>query len=446
MNLVPSSLSNNQLPEMPNAVLPIISKLTQSLGIPRDVLASDEDITYAWKDLPRELHKIPIDADTNGELLARMCIAVSTGLFDSAINYAWNASVLSLREKVENFGLPIVAQILQKDFEKKQLLELQDSQLIDLCLKLNLITEDGFFFLDQNRNTRNNFSAAHPTIGQLNDREFIAFLNRCVQYALAASSSPRGVDVSAFISAVKGGRFTDGQCMVWVNRLDETHDAQRELLFGTLHGIYCDPSTPEPARLNTLDLCNRCKNKFTATVRSNLINRHQEYLATGNEKKYKASLDFFEKLNLLGILNESERHTVISSAIKQLWSVHNGMNNFYNEPLFAERLEILSRQGAMPETVKEEYVQVVVCCYIGNGYGVSLKAEPFYAEMIREFSPREIEFMINITDSKNITARRIRGNSFCRNRFKQALELIDVSSVPNKLKANYTKLINSQTF
>jgi hypothetical protein len=96
----------------------------------------------------------------------------------------------------------------------------------------------------------------------------------------------------------------------------------------------------------------------------------------------------------------------------------------------------------MPETVKEEYVQVVVCCYIGNGYGVSLKAEPLYAEMIREFSPREIEFMINIKASNDITARRIRDSSFCRNRFKQALELIDVSSVPNKLKANYAKLIN----
>ncbi|KST66217.1 hypothetical protein BC008_24915 [Mastigocoleus testarum BC008] len=46
-----------------------------------------------------------------------MCVAVSVGLFDSAINYTWNASILKLREKVKNFGLPIVAQILQKDFE-----------------------------------------------------------------------------------------------------------------------------------------------------------------------------------------------------------------------------------------------------------------------------------------------------------------------------------------
>jgi hypothetical protein len=84
-----------QLPELPQAVLPAIGQLTEVLGIPRDVLASDEEISYAWKDLPRELRNIP--ASIRGELLFRMCIAVSTGLFDSAINYSWNASVLQLR-------------------------------------------------------------------------------------------------------------------------------------------------------------------------------------------------------------------------------------------------------------------------------------------------------------------------------------------------------------
>ncbi len=145
-----------------------------------------------------------------------MCVAVSTGLFDGAMNYIWNAAILQLRTKVRNFGLPIVAQIVQSDFEENDLLELQDSRLLELCLKLNLVNEDGFFFLDQCRNVRNSFSAAHPTIGKVNDREFTTFLNRCVRYALADSVSPKGVDISAFIAAVKGARFTSNQNDVWV--------------------------------------------------------------------------------------------------------------------------------------------------------------------------------------------------------------------------------------
>ena len=216
------------LPALPATILPAIEELTRSLGIPRSALASSEEIEYAWRDLPRELREIP--EALRGELVARMCVAVSTGLFDGAMNYIWNAAILHLRDKIRVFGLPIVAQIRQKDFEEKHLLELQDSRLLELCLKLNIIDEDGYFFLDQCRDVRNNFSAAHPTLGKVNDREFTTFLNRCVRYALADSASPRGVDIGSFISAVKGLRFNNNQCTIWVQRLTETHDAQRQML------------------------------------------------------------------------------------------------------------------------------------------------------------------------------------------------------------------------
>lgn len=282
------------LPALLTTVLPALDSLTAALGIPRTVLASEEEIEYAWRDLPRELREIP--APLRGELIARMCVAVSTGLFDSAMNYIWNAAIIQLRTKVRNFGLPIVSQILQSDFEEKHLLELQDSRLLELSLKLNLVNEDGFFFLDQCRDVRNNFSAAHPTIGTVNDREFTIFLNRCVRYALADASSPRGVDIGAFIGAIKGARFNANQNSVWVQRLTETHDAQRQMLVVMVHGIYCDPKTSEQSRLNALEVCNALKDGFTADLRSDLVNKHSEYAAKGDEPRHSASLQFFEKL------------------------------------------------------------------------------------------------------------------------------------------------------
>lgn len=428
------------LPALPATVLPAIAALTSSLGIPRAVLASDEEIEYAWRDLPRELREIPVPL--RGELVARMCVAVSTGLFDGAMNYIWNAAIIQLRTKVRNFGLPIVAQILQSDFEEKHLLEQQDSRLLELCLKLNLIDEDGFFFLDQCRDVRNNFSAAHPTIGTVNDREFTTFLNRCVRYALADSSSPKGVDIGAFISAVKGPRFNTNQCDVWVLRLGDTHDAQRQMLIGMVHGIYCDPNTSEPSRLNSLDICNALKAGFTASLRSDLVNKHSEYAAKGDEPRHAASLQFFEKLGLLTLLNESEQHAIFYRATERLWNVHNGMNNFYNEPPFAERLLELSRQGAVPETVQEQFVQVVVCCNVGNGYGVSRAAVTNYEQIIKSFSPREIATMIRLASAPATTlGRRVSSLPSCKQRFKQTLALIDPASVPSGVKADYDKFL-----
>lgn len=442
--IIPVKPTTIQLPSLPQTILPAINQFIVALGIPREVLASDEDIEYAWINLPRELRSIP-SINLRGELIARMCIAVSVGLFDSAINYAWNAAIIQLREKVKNFGLPIVAQTLQKDFEEKHLLDLQDSQLLEFCLKLNLVTEEGYFFLDQSRSTRNNFSAAHPTIGQVNDREFITFLNRCVNYALAESTSPRGIDIGAFISAVKNSRFAEGQCSLWLERLDATHDAQRELLFGMIHGIYCDPSTLEPVRLNIIDLYLPYSQNFTSSIRSHLINRHSEYLAKGDAQRHIISQQLFQKIGLLTLLNDSEKHTIISKAVNQLWNVHQEWNNFYNEPPFAERLAELSKQGSLPKSIQDEFVEKVVGCYIGNGYGISQIAEPFYEEMIREFSPKEIQYMVEIPrKNSSIVARRINSESSCRRRFQQALKLIDSSSVPDAVRVNYENLIGQR--
>jgi hypothetical protein len=428
------------LPALPATVLPAIDALTAALGIPRNVLASADDIEHAWHDLPRELREIP--PQLRGELVARMCVAVSSGLFDGAMNYIWNAAILQLRAKTRNFGLPIVAQILQTDFEERNLLELQDSRLLELCLKLNLVDEEGYFFLDQCREVRNNFSAAHPTMGAVNDREFTTFLNRCVRYALADASSPKGVDIGAFITAVKGARFNANQNGIWVQRLSETHDAQRQMLVGMVHGIYCDPATSEPARLNALDICSVLKERFTAALRSDLVNKHSEYAARGDEPRHTASLQFFEKLGLLPLLNESEQHAVFYRAVERLWTVHNAANNFYNEPPFAERLLELSRQSAIPETVQEAFVQVVVCCNIGNGYGVCWTACVSYQQTIRAFSPREIATMIQLAQrADNTLGRRIASLASCRQRFKETLGYIDPASVPNVVKAAYDQFL-----
>jgi hypothetical protein len=67
-----------QLPALPTQMLPAFAQLTNALGIPREALAPDDEIAYAWRDLPREIAEIP--AALRGELVARMCVAVSTGL------------------------------------------------------------------------------------------------------------------------------------------------------------------------------------------------------------------------------------------------------------------------------------------------------------------------------------------------------------------------------
>lgn len=425
------------LPAVMGNTLPVLDQLTDALGVPRDILASDTEIQTAWNNLPGVMNKIPPALRTEG--LARMCVAVAAGLFDSAINYIWNTSIIELREKVKRFGLPVVEQLLSKqNFDEQALLDLKDADLLSLCLKLNLITEDGYFFLDQCRDIRNNFSAAHPVVGKIDDHEFIGFANRCAKYALGNEHNPVGVDISAFMAAVKGTKFSEEQKGQWVQRIQKTHEAQQYLLFGTLHGIYSDPASVEQSRVNALMIASAFAPHFTPKAKSDLINRHHDYIAKGDEKRHKASQQFFERLGMLSLLGEHEFHSLISNAAKRLLGVHQAMDNFYNEPPFAERLLQLTEQGAIPDTVKEELVTVVVTCATGNPFGVSRAAVPHYTKIIEGFSPSEVEIMLGLPNKKVLVGERIKAHQSCRNRFKGLVGLIDPSSVPTRSASAFT--------
>ena len=331
------------LPDVSPLSSPMLSKLTTALGVPRDVLADDEQIKHAWSQLPRLIKRIP--PDLRDERIVKMCIAVASGLFDAAINYVWNAAIVELRQKVRRFGINVVPQVLDdKSFDEDKLLELKDAELLDLCLKLNLIGDDDYFFLDQCRGTRNSFSVAHPADGDVDEDEVLNFISRCQKYALSSMKNPKGVDTKALLDAVKTARFKRGQQEEWVRRIEGTFDAQRELIFVMLHGMFCDASVGQGARLNALSLCEAFSDAFSPRTRSALIDRHQEYKAKGDEARLKASLQFFESLGQLSLLSEADVHSIFTSASRKLLSVHNGWDNFYNEPPFAERLLKLSRK------------------------------------------------------------------------------------------------------
>lgn len=431
------------LPQVSKLTSSLLNQLTAALHVERGVVALDDQIDHAWANLPRLLNRIPPQHRT--EALVRMCIAVATGLFDAAVNYAWNAVILELREKVRRFGLNVVPQITSTHFDEESLIKLRDSELLDICLKLNLISEDGYFLLSQNREIRNNFSVAHPSMGYLDEDEFLNFLSRCSRHALSEEHNPKGVDLQALLNALKAGRFNAQQREEWVSRINQTFDAQRELLVGTLSGLYCDPASSEETRQNAMELCSRISDKFTPKIRSNLVDRHQEYAAKGDEARHKASRQFLERLQILSLLSGAELHSIISVACENLVNVHNSMNNFYNEPPFASRLAEITSQIGIPESIRYKFVETVVMCGIGNRYGTSAGAISSYEGMVKAFSPAEVKIMLEQPISNSMNSYKINNYARCRAEFQRLVKLIDPASVPSVAQPMYNNVISAMS-
>lgn len=440
-NLDTSKESIVSLPQLDSQIALLLDAMTESLGVHRNVLASDAQIEHVWRDLPELLSRIPSESRDGG--LARLCIAIRVGLFDSAINYAWNAVVLELRRKMHSFGIHIVPQIVgNSDFDESTLINLKDSELLRLCLNLNLISENGYFMLDQCRAIRNNFSSSHPSKGSLNDYELLNFLSRVCQYALETESNPQGVDVQTLIRSIESSEFSEQQRSIWCDRLEKTYEAQRSTVFGMLHGMYCDPDKSEKSRVNAIALCSRLHERyFTPSVKSTLINRHHDYIAKGDSARQEKSRLFFEELAMLSLLSESERHAMISNACKSLLSVHNAYDNFHNEPPFAERLFTLSSQQQVPETAKVEFVETVITCSVGNPYGTSDRADINYIQLVKAFSAEEIRIMLKIPNERTVVANRIDEYPRCKRKYRELVKSLDPSSIPASLKTNYERAL-----
>jgi len=75
----------------------VVDMICSSLKIPRVVLPDSESIDYALKLLPRELNKIP--PKFRDKEIAKMCVAVSVGLYDDAIVRIWNSVIKEMKNK-----------------------------------------------------------------------------------------------------------------------------------------------------------------------------------------------------------------------------------------------------------------------------------------------------------------------------------------------------------
>lgn len=413
----------------------VLSAICSDLHIPRTLLPSRQEIDQVWTQLPNLLTKI--EQDLRDEKIAKMCVAVGTGLFDSAVNYVWNQSVIELRKRIIAFGLDVVKQIKSKEYTVRDIDALQDSDLLTLLLQLDIIDDEAYYFLSQCRDIRNNFSAAHPAMGNIDSYELLTYINRCVKYSLSRPRQIVGVDVRTMLSIIKNDQLDDQQVEAWKQKVATTHQAQKESIFSMFHGIYCDPAKQQIERANVLSLSIKCRPDFNSGIISSIIDQHEEYVATSDERKRAASEDFLIKIGLFDALKDAARHAVLSRLCKQMLQIHQSTNNFHNEAPFAEYLWAVSQQAPIPDTIKNQFVETVVSCAVGNEWGYAWAAAPYYDRMITNFSPKEIEIMLNIPNIDSYAKYKITTFPKCIVKYKEKVRLLNQTLIPASLLSLY---------
>lgn len=412
----------------------IVDSITKSLGFPRSVLASQDEIETVWSTLIKQISKIKIEY--RHEMLARMVVAVRVGLFSSAINEMWNITILAMRGNIVNFGLDEANQFLSNDLNEKKLKELKDKELLDISVQLGLLSEDSYFFLNHCREIRNNYSSAHPSNFLLDGEELNYFIHQNVKQILSSEAKYVGFRSDKFIETIKSAKLTEDSLKDLSERISKTNELQKTAILKALFGLYVDESNDEFVRQNCLDLSRENWSHFTEIAKSDLAILYSGYvLGDGTKKQY--AKNFFEKVDALSLLSKDDQVAIMGDLIKQLEKTHHSIDNFYNEAPYAKRLSNLRK--SIPSQILKEFVYVISLCFVGNPYGTANSAEPYYKLIIENFNIREIDKLFELVTEDNYLKNRINSHSRCSKKFKALLNLLNEESVPSKWKSEFEK-------
>ncbi|MBM7268185.1 hypothetical protein K5Q29_07860 [Streptococcus sp. 2018037] len=431
VNLNPSSLTTQG-----NLV---VDEVVKSLGMPREILPPNDEISTALMLLPRELNLIP--PRLRNQFIAKACIASSVGLFDGAIIYVWNCVITELRSRVSSFGMEMIAQISGNSKPDNFLDKIQDVDLLDLCYQLNIIDEQGHFYLQQCREIRNNASIAHPSNINIDDRELVTFISRCCKYGLSESVISAGIDIKSLNAVLSGDQDTE-VLSHFVSLLKSTFRSQQTLVYKLLYSNYIDSSKSSLVRSNALAIAKGTSELLSENpdIIIELLDKHNQYLLSGTPDQRTNSKKFFEEIGQLNSLSEVEKISSFSKAINNLRTAHCGMNNFYNEPPFAERLQELSEQiNPIPEQIIGKYVQVNLDCYVGNSYGISWSAAADCEKMLQNLTPKGIE---NLITRLNSVSQTLTANQ--KERIRSLLTYHEHSLIPFPIQKTQIQTLKSK--
>lgn len=393
------SIRNNQ-----NEITQIIEdsndmyiSVLQAVGLPTEnILSSIEERKIALANLPFIIEKTNNELIKESYYLSKFFVAVSTGLFDAALNYLWDETIKQLRIRVINGDIKYFYDVVISDDRRKQftsaedLLKLDDFDLIKGALEIGLITKIGYKHLDFIRYMRNWASAAHPNQSELTGLNLISWLELCIKEVIATPPSSIQVKIGKLLANIKSEVIDEVQASMIISFFTELSIEKADALAKGFFGIYIDKQTSQQTRSNINNLAPELWKIISEEVKSDFGIRFATFIANGENQTKNEAKRFLEVVGGMSYLPDNLKAPIIKVSLDNLMTAHNSFNNFYNEPSFARQLcAVIGNHGTIPSQMNFHYVKVIVSVFLTNGSGESWAANPIYIDLIKNFDARQ---------------------------------------------------------
>ena len=426
--------------------------LTQYLGelwLPNDnIFVLMDERAHFFNNAPYHLNKLDISKKNKAIYLSKFFAAVSSWLFDAALNYLWNETINDLRNKIIKFNLDFFISTIdisdkkRKDLnDTKDLSNLWDYDLIKWARKISLVSEIGFKELEHINYMRNWASAAHYNNADLTATKLLHYFEVCLKEVISLPTPVVIADINKFFNDIKDRELEKSNLLATISSFKNLRILEKENLINGLFWIYIDEQTKQFSIENINNFIDKFDENISDEAKEEIWLRYYSYKASNEEYKEKKSREFLELIKWIGFIPDNIRVNEIKIALDELLSAHyaNDFTNFQTEPIFANQLEkIVWEYWKVPQQIKKQYVEWIVNVFLTNWHSNAWNADPYYIRMIKNFDISSVKIAIISFLNSDISLKL--QYSISKSRYIEMLEMIEWKVINENIKVFIGKI------
>lgn len=392
-----------------------------------------------FNNLEDVIAQIPSADKMQSLYLSKFLAGVASGLFDAALNYLWDETIMQIRKRVIQYDIEyfydnaVTGDRRKRLKDENDLPKVDDYDLIKGSKEIGLISELGSKHLEYINYMRNWVSAAHPNQNEISGLQLISWLETCVKEVISLPISNQTIQIKQLLAGIKTSAISSQEAQeIAVFFTNLTQEQVNNLVSG-FFGIYTKPDADSQTLQNINKLLPLIWDRVDEDTRDTFGLKYGNFVAANYQHEKKLSREFLQLVNAESYIPDDLRGVEIETAINNLLTAHRGLNNFYNEPSFAKQLQrIVGDPPKLPKQISKKYVIALVETYITNGNGVTVAAQPIYADLLSELDSHQANVaVLSFNDSK--VSDKLQ-HTLCQRKFRELIEIVKpiVTSPPVK--------------
>lgn len=451
-SLIPVINDENVITTLEQINLPL-NTFVKANGLPtNNVLASNIEKTRLFNNFSLSISTLSPELRETSDYLTKFIVAGAVGLFDGALNYLWDEVIRTLRNKIIEYDLRYfysVAEQFNPNYKKlndeKDLECISDHDLLQILLRISILDDIAFHALENMNYLRNNASAAHPNVNELTGIKLASLLEEGIRYAITLKIDASSIKVKELFNNIRTISIPSEDYEEIANDLKLLPQNRLDDFMLSIFGLYCDLNSQENTRNNILGISKLIWSNVSEQIKHRIGAKYGYYRKNAAVQQK----DLVNKyLEFVGGTTYKDDDSIVADLIDklaQLKSVHFGMNNFYNEAIYARDILDPISHRSIPAAIRKDLVKTIGICYAGNGNGfkegVDEDAVIIYEKIISSFGDAEIkDFILLFKDMEFVIDF---GKTKVQSRVKQLCNILKIKTTNRDLIEGLDMLIKS---